>query len=66
MPRYLVCLDEPAPANGVCAHEAWIEQPTWASYLPTVQQAVEIGVTFWGSLIVLAAAKRLLKPQRHL
>jgi hypothetical protein len=44
---------------------AWVEQPTWVQYLPTIGQAVEIGGVFFVSLFTLAAAKSLLKPPKH-
>ena len=29
MPRVLVCMDEVPASDGSCAHEAWVEQPTF-------------------------------------
>jgi len=63
--RYLACLDEQTPVGGTCQNMAWIEQPTWVQYLPTTEQAVEVGGVFFVSLFTLAAAKRLLKPPKY-
>lgn len=64
--RYLACLDHQPRADGSCQRQAWVEQPSWKQYLPTTEQAVEIGGVFFVSLFTLAAAKRLLKPPSHI
>lgn len=63
--RYLACLDQQPPASGQCQNTAWVEQATWVQYLPTTEQAVEVGGVFFVSLFTLAAAKSLLKPPKH-
>lgn len=64
MARVLTCID-PLPAqDGSCAHQAWVEQGSIVQYLPTNEQAVEVGGVFFVSLFTLAAAKRILKPQK--
>ena len=58
--RVLACLD-PVPAqDGSCAQAAYIDLPSWVDYLPTVDQANEVGMVFFISLMTLAAARRLL------
>lgn len=64
--RYLACLDTQQPVGATCQNMAWIEQPTWASYLPTVEQGVGIGGILMTSLLTIAAAKRLLKPPKDI
>ena len=60
--RVLACID-PVPApDGTCAQAAFIEQPSWIDYLPTVEQANEIGVAVFTSLMILAVARKLLFP----
>lgn len=66
MPRYLVCIDEPAPAPAeTCAQTRWVELGGVAAYLPTVEQATEIGSIFMVSLLTIAFAKNILKPPKE-
>jgi len=66
MPRYLICTDpEPLP-DGTCQTTAWVDVGGIKQYLPTTAQATEIGSIFMVSLLTLAAAKRILKPQKGL
>jgi len=62
--RVLVCLDPQPAADGSCAQQAWIEQPSFADLLPTVAEANEIGWAFIASLAVVAIAKHSLKPPK--
>lgn len=64
--RYLVCIDPVLAADGSCQQTAWVDVGGVRDYLPTTEQAVEVGVVFFVSLFTLAAAIRILKPQRHL
>ncbi len=64
MPRVLVCLDEVPAQDGSCALQAWVEQSTFADYLPTHEQANSVGIAFFGALVLVAFAVRSLKPQR--
>lgn len=66
MPRYLVCLDPQPAQDGSCAQTAWMEVGGIVQYLPTVEQANVVGSLFFASLLTIAAAKRILKPPRHL
>lgn len=61
MARVLTCVayDEP---TGHCSQEVWLEQSDWTHYLPTVEQANVVGAAFFTSVMVVAAAKRLLFP----
>lgn len=62
MARVLTCLDAiPAP-DGSCADARYVEQSTWVDYLPTVEQANEIGAAVFTSLMILAVARKLLFP----
>ncbi|WP_036133477.1 hypothetical protein [Aerolutibacter daejeonensis] len=63
--RVLVCLDAVPAADGSCAQQAWVEQPSVADLLPTVAQANEIGWLFLGSLAVIAFVKHGFKPPRE-
>ncbi|MCC4615624.1 hypothetical protein LL972_06295 [Xanthomonas campestris pv. asclepiadis] len=63
MARVLTCLDSVPAQDGTCAQYAFVEQG-FTQYLPTNEQAVEIGAAFFVSLFTLAAAKRILKPQK--
>ena len=66
MPRYLACVDPVPEPSGTCTTTVWVDDGGLTAYLPTVEQATEIGSIFMISLLTLAAAKRILKPQRGL
>jgi hypothetical protein len=61
--RLLVCIDPVPAADGSCAQTAFIEQPTFVDYLPTVDQAQAVGFAFFASIAVLASMG-LFKPSR--
>jgi hypothetical protein len=66
MARVLTCMDDPPAQDGTCATSAWVEQvpaSDWLDYMPTVQQAQDVGWALFGTLVVLAAMSLLL-PQR--
>lgn len=65
MARVLTCIDPTPAQDGSCTQHAWIEQG-FTQYLPTTEQAVEVGGAFFVSLLTLAAAKRILKPPKEL
>lgn len=65
MPRVLTCIDETPSPDGQCATTAWVDQASFADYLPTTEQANAVGFTFFATLFLIAVAKRTLKPQRH-
>lgn len=61
--RYLACEDGALNVEtGVCSAEVWVEQPSLLASLPTREQANEVGVAFFVSLVGLYVAKRLLSP----
>jgi len=62
--RYLVCLDAQPAADGSCAQTAFVEVAGWRDVLPTVDQANDVGLVFFTSLVTLAAFKSLLQPPR--
>lgn len=66
MPRYLVCIDPTPATDGSCQTTAWVDVGGIKQYLPTTAQATELGSIFMVSLLTLAAAKRILKPQKGL
>jgi hypothetical protein len=61
MARVLTCVtyDE---ATDHCSKEVWLEQSDWTHYLPSVEQANEVGAAFFTSVMIVAVAKRLLFP----
>lgn len=64
--RVLACVD-PVPApDGSCAAQAWVEQAGIAEMLPSFSEANEVGFAFLSSLVIIAAVKRFLKPQRQI
>lgn len=65
MPRVLTCIDAVPAVDGSCAQQAWLEQPSWVDQLPTVEEANDIGMLFFFSLVAIAAAKRLFKPPKE-
>lgn len=61
--RTLVCLDpQPNPDPAVCTQTAWIDQASVRDFLPTVEQANEVGVVMFTGLMILAVARKLLFP----
>lgn len=62
-PRVLVCLDAVPAQDGSCALEAWMEQPAWVDYLPTVEQANTVGGAIFAAVCVVVAVKRLIFPK---
>lgn len=65
MPRVLVCLDPQPNPDGSCEQSAWIEQPSIADMLPTVDEANAVGFALFSGLIVLAAMSLLLPPREQ-
>jgi len=63
--RVLTCIDPTPAEDGSCAQQAWIEQG-FTQYLPTTEQAVEVGGAFFVSLLTLRAAILFLKPPKGL
>lgn len=64
--KYLACADEALNTEtGVCTAEVWVDSPSWLDAAPTVDQAQGVGGVIFGSLVILAAMKRLLKPPRE-
>ena len=62
MPRVLQCI-EWNDATQQCTTEAWVDQPSFVSMLPTMEQANSVGAVIFASLITLAAFKSLIvKP----
>lgn len=62
--RVLACVDPVPASDGSCVAQAWIEQPSFADVLPSLSEANEVGFAFLSSLVIIAAVKRYLKPQR--
>lgn len=62
MPRVLVCLDPTPAQDGSCQLQAWVEQPSIADMLPTVDQANIVGPAFVLGLCTLAALG-LIRPR---
>ena len=61
--KYLACQDGALnPETGVCSAEVWVDAPSWQDGLPTLEQANEVGIAFFVSLVGLYVAKRLLTP----
>ena len=66
MSRVLVCTDW-VDATQTCNAQAWIENgDSWLHVLPTVEQANEVGVAMFISLMTLAAFKHLTKPPKEI
>lgn len=61
-PRVLTCIDAVPASDGSCAQQAWLEQPAWIDYLPTVDQANTVGGAMFAATCIMVAAKRLLFP----
>ncbi|WP_115562131.1 hypothetical protein [Xanthomonas arboricola] len=61
MARVLTCVTFDQ-GTGQCTQEVWLEQSDWTHYLPTVDQANEVGAAFFTSVMIVAVAKRLLFP----
>lgn len=63
MARVLTCIayDE---TTQQCVTEAWVEQGGFSDMLPTHGEANAVGIAFFGALVIVALAKRTLKPQR--
>lgn len=64
--RYLACDETKLTETGECLAEVWVQVPSWSDALPTVEEAQTVGAAFFVSLLILAAMKRLLKPQREM
>jgi hypothetical protein len=63
MPRYATCIDPQPQPDGSCQNVAWIEYGGIADMLPDYTEATAVGFAFFASLIIIALAKRTLKPQ---
>lgn len=63
--RYLVCLDPVPVSDGSCTSQGWVEQAGFADFLPTVEEANIVGMSFAFSLVTMAAVKRFFKPPRY-
>ncbi len=61
MARVLTCVTY-HEATDQCTKEVWLEQSDWTHYLPSVEQANEVGALVFTSVMALAVAKRLLFP----
>lgn len=66
-PRVLTCIDAVPASDGSCAQQAWLEQPTWIDYLPTVDQANAVGFATFSAVCIVVAFKRLVlqKPSEE-
>ena len=64
MARVLTCINFDESTQR-CVTEAWVDQSDWTTYLPTVEQANEVGAAFFTSVMVVAVAKRLLFPPQE-
>ena len=64
----LTCASGVDQATGQCLGAmVWVEIPSepqaaWVDYLPTVQQANEVGAAFFVGYVILAAMRDLLFP----
>lgn len=64
-PRVLTCIDAVPASDGSCAQQAWIEQPSWVDYLPTVDEANTVGGAMFAACCVMVAFKRLVFPKQQ-
>jgi hypothetical protein len=65
--KYLACTSfypEGSPNAGECETQAWVEQPSWVDYAPTMEDAQSVGFQMFASIAIIAAMLLLL-PRRY-
>lgn len=62
MPRHLECVQFNSTTE-TCEAQAWVEHQTFASMLPTVEQAQTIGNAMLFAVMAVAATGLLIPPR---